>query len=66
MDVLRDNLVYLLPLIILQAALALTALIHVLRHNEYKYGNRVVWVLVVIFIGFIGPILYFAIGKGDE
>ena len=66
MDVLRENLVYLLPVIILQVALALTALIHVLRHNEYRYGNRVIWVLVVLFIGFVGPVLYFAIGKGDE
>ena len=44
---------------------AITALIHVLRHPRYP-GNKVMWVLVVLFIQFIGPALYFALGRGEE
>lgn len=55
-----------LPLIVIELALALTALVHVVRHPHYRFGNKVVWILVVLLIQFIGPVLYFAIGRGDE
>lgn len=55
-----------LPLIVIELALALTALVHVVRHPHYRFGNKVVWILVVLLIQFIGPVLYFGIGRGDE
>ena len=55
-----------LPLIVIELALALTALVHVGRHPHYRFGNKVVWILVVLLIQFIGPVLYFAIGRGEE
>lgn len=54
-----------LPLIILQFILAITALVHVLRHPNYRFGNKVIWVLVVLFVQFIGPIFYFVFGRGE-
>ena len=41
MDVLIEYLPVLIPLIVLEVALALTALIHVLRHPNYRFGNKV-------------------------
>lgn len=55
-----------LPLIILQFILAITALVHVLRHPNYRFGNKVIWILVVLFVQFIGPIFYFVFGRGEE
>lgn len=65
MEVIMENLPVLLPLIIVEVSLAVIALIHVLRHHSYKIGNRVLWVLVVLFIQFIGPIAYFVFGRED-
>lgn len=65
MEVLTEYLAVLLPVIIIELALALTALIHVLRHPRYKIGNRVLWVIIVLFIQFIGPIAYFVLGRED-
>ena len=56
---------FLIPVIIIQFGLTIAALVHVLRHDNYRTGNRVLWV-VLSFFAFIGPILYFTIGKGDE
>lgn len=56
----------LLPIIIIQYGLAIFALVHVLKHPNYKFGNKIIWVLVVLFINIIGPIVYFVFGKGDE
>lgn len=55
-----------LPVIILNILLAVIALVHVLRHKNYRCGNRALWIVVVLFIQIIGPILYFVIGRGEE
>lgn len=54
------------PIILVQVVLALTALVHVLKHPHYRFGNKAVWILVVLFIQIIGPVVYFIFGKGEE
>lgn len=54
MDVLMDNLPLFIPLIIAEVLLAVTALIHVLRHPHYRFGNKIMWALIVLFIQVIG------------
>ncbi len=62
-----DILPFLIPLAIAQIALFILALRHILTHEQYKLGNRTLWIIVV-FIGmqFIGPILYFLLGREDS
>ena len=38
------------------------ALIDILK-NKFEGNNKILWVLVVIFVNFFGAILYFAIGR---
>lgn len=57
---------FIIPLAIIEIALAVTALIHVLRHPNYRFGNKVMWIIVVLIFEFIGPIVYFTIGRGDD
>ena len=57
---------FLIPVAIIEIVLAVTALVHVLRHNTYRFGNRVFWVIIVLVVEIIGPIVYFTIGKGDD
>ena len=42
-------------------------LIHIFKHDHYKHGNRVLW-LVIVLLGsnFVGPILYLILGKEEE
>jgi len=66
MQEIMEYLPFLIPVIIIELALAIVALIHVLKHPNYRFGNKVIWILVVLLIQIIGPIAYFAFGKGDE
>ncbi len=66
MSNLTPYLPFLIPVAIIELALAVTALVHVLRHTTYRFGNRVFWVIIVLVLEIIGPILYFTIGRGDE
>jgi hypothetical protein len=56
---------FLIPLVVLQFALMGIAVYHILTHKKYKCGNRILWLILSICINFIGPILYFLLGKED-
>jgi len=66
MEALRPYLPIIIPLAIVQFGLMAAALIHIFKHNTYRVGNRTLWVIISIVINTLGPILYFAIGKGDD
>lgn len=57
---------FLIPIILLQIVLAITALLHVLRHQHYRWGNRGLWIVLVLFLQILGPVLYFTTGRGEE
>lgn len=57
---------FLIPLVIAQFALLGYTLYHILTHKHYKRGNRTLWLVVaVIGMGFVGPILYFLLGREE-
>lgn len=66
MEMLKEYGPFLIPLIIAKLVLAITALVHVLRHPNYRFGTKVLWIPVVLLVQFIGPALYFALGRGDD
>ena len=63
---LLEFLPFLIPLIVAQFALLGYTLYHILTHQHYKRGNRLLWlVITIVFMNFLGPILYFLLGKED-
>ena len=66
MDQLKEFLPFLIPLVVAQFSLLGYTLYHILTHKTYKRGNRTLWLIVTILLmNFIGPILYFLLGKED-
>ena len=66
MEQLMEFLPFLIPLVIAEFTLFGYTLHHILTHNTYKRGNRALWLVVtIIFMNFVGPILYFLLGKED-
>lgn len=66
MDKFVEFLPFLIPLVIAQFALLGYTLYHIFTHNTYKRGNRAVWlVITLVLMNFVGPILYFLLGKED-
>lgn len=67
MDKIMEFFPFLIPLIIAEFALLGYTLYHILTHKHYKRGNRSLWIFVAIIgMEFIGPILYFLLGKEDD
>ena len=67
MNQLMEFLPFLIPLVIVQFALLGYTLYHILTHNTYKRGNRTLWLVVtIVLMNYVGPILYFVLGKEDR
>ena len=65
MNEITEMLPFLIPLALAQYGLMAYAVIHILTHKNYKCGSRALWLVVSLLINFIGPILYFVLGKED-
>ena len=65
MEQIIEFLPFIIPLALAQFGLMAYAVYHILTHKTYKIGNRAIWLVVSILINFIGPILYFVLGKED-
>ena len=64
---LMEFLPVLIPLIVAEFALLGYTLYHILTHKTYKRGSRALWlVITLVFMNFVGPILYFLLGKEDS
>lgn len=66
MEFIREYLPILIPIVVLEIGLMIYSLIHILKHNKFKFGNKAMWIVVVVLIQTIGPILYLTIGKDNE
>ena len=63
---LKEFLPFIIPLVIVQFTLLGYTIYHILTHDHYKRGNRTIWMIVaVVGMQFIGPILYFILGKEE-
>lgn len=67
MEQLKELLPFLIPLIIAQVIVLIITVRHILTHENYKRGNRLLWIVVaVVGMQFWGAALYFILGKEDE
>jgi len=57
-------LLVLAPLVILQFALLAIGYVDLARRESVRGGKKWVWALVIL-ISFVGPILYFVIGREE-
>ncbi len=63
----REYLPFIIPLVIVQFTLLGYTIWHILTHDSYKHGSRALWLIVTLIgMNFLGPILYFIIGKEEE
>jgi hypothetical protein len=56
---------FLIPVLIIQLGLMISALVDLVRREQTR-GPKWVWVLVILFVNYIGPIIYFVAGRKEE
>ena len=65
MDTLTQALPYLIPVIILELGLLIFGLIDLVKRDYVRGGNKIIWVLIMIFVSLIGPVVYLAFGRKE-
>ena len=57
----------LLPIVIIQLGLMIAALYDLEKPERVvRGGNKIVWILVIVFVNVVGPIIYFVAGREDS
>ena len=65
MEEIKPYIPLLIPILIIQLGLMLVAILDLIKREKTR-GPKRVWVLVILFVNFIGPIIYFVAGREDE
>ena len=63
LEALKNALPYLIPLLVVEIVLLFVAIIDLDRRQYVTGNNKLVWVLVIVLIGIIGPVIYFVFGR---
>ena len=63
MDLIMRMLPILIPLVIIGAVLMIVGIISVVKKPN-PWGEKIIWLLIIIFFDVIGPVIYFALGSG--
>lgn len=67
MPEIKEILPFLIPLAIVEFVLLIYTLRHILTHRTYRHGSRALWIIVTLVgMQFIGPILYFLLGREES
>ncbi|MBC1768112.1 PLDc_N domain-containing protein [Listeria welshimeri] len=61
----RTQIALIIPVIILNLALLLTAIIDLARNWQTR-KNPIIWLLVIIFINIFGPVIYLIFGRKED
>jgi hypothetical protein len=60
-------LLLILPILVIQIGLILFALRDLLRPERRVRGDsKLMWGLIICLVGFLGPILYFVVGRDER
>ena len=65
MQLFRQYLPLIIPVVLIELVLLITALVDLIR-REKTNGPKWAWALVIVLVNFIGPIIYFIAGRKDE
>jgi len=63
MDFIRRMLPILIPLVILSWTLMITGIVSLVKKPN-TWNEKILWLLIIIFISTFGPVIYFALGSG--
>ena len=66
MNTLFEIMPLLAPILLVDIILAVAAVRHILRHPRYRFGNKTMWLVIVVVLLLFGSIIYFVFGKGEN
>lgn len=65
MEFLSQNFFLIFPIILIQLIFQILALVDLIKRDikEIKWENKIIWGIIILLFGILGPILYFILGR---
>jgi len=57
---------FLIPVVLLELALLGIALFDLIKRQRVKGGNKLLWGVVIVIFGIIGPAVYLILGREED
>jgi len=56
------------PIILIELGLGVAAMVDLIRRDKAAVagGNKLLWGAIILFVGFVGPIVYFIVGRKES
>jgi len=61
-----SDILILLPIILIEMGLAIAGMIDLVRREKVTGDNKILWGAIILFVGIIGPIVYFIFGRKED
>ena len=65
-QVIKEMLPFLIPVLLVEIALIVIALLDLVKREHVRGGNKVVWALLILFVQIIGPVVYLIAGRQEK
>lgn len=62
----NQEILLIIPLAVIEFGLLGFALYDLVKRNRVKGGNKLVWGLLIVVVGIIGPVLYLTLGREED
>jgi len=62
----NQDILLIIPLAVIQLGLLGFALYDLVKRTRVRGGNKLVWGLVIVLVGIIGPIVYLTVGREED
>ena len=62
----KEMILIITPLLVINLIFVIIALIDLAKRQKVLWNNKVLWVLLIVFVQYLGWICYFLFGRKDE
>ena len=62
----KEMILIIAPLVLINLIFVIIALIDLAKRQKVLWNNKIVWVLLIVFVQYLGWIFYFLFGRKDE
>jgi len=62
----KEMILIIAPLVIINLIFVIFALVDLAKRPKVLWDNKIIWVLLIVFVQYLGWISYFLLGRKDE
>ncbi len=62
----KEMILIIAPLVVINLIFVIIALLDLAKRQKVLWDNKVVWVILIVFVQYLGWISYFLFGRKDE